>query len=144
MKPRLYPGRVVATGEQSYPGRRFGLPESGVGAVASMGSRVGAFLIDIVLCALLATAFTWPRLPGNLSLFIWAGMTVLAVGLFGFTPGQAALGIRVGTLGRGPLVGWWALPRTALVFLIVPPLFVDVDGRGLHDRLCRTVVIRTR
>jgi uncharacterized RDD family membrane protein YckC len=38
----------------------------------------------------------------------------------------------------------WAVPRTALVFLIVPPLVVNADGRGLHDRLCRTIVLRTR
>jgi uncharacterized RDD family membrane protein YckC len=31
-----------------------------------------------------------------------------------------------------------------LTFLIVPPLLVNVDGRGLHDRLCRTIVLRLR
>ena len=45
-------------------------------------------------------------------------------------PGQAALGIRVVPLGGGSLVGLWAMPRTALIFLIVPPLVVNADGRG--------------
>jgi uncharacterized RDD family membrane protein YckC len=72
-------------------------------------------------------------------------MTVVTVGLFGITPGQAALGIRVVPLrAGGAFVGLWAIPRTVLIFLIVPPLLLDANGRGLHDRLCRTVVLRIR
>jgi uncharacterized RDD family membrane protein YckC len=41
-------------------------------------------------------------------------------------------------------VGLWAVPRTILVGLLIPPLLQDADGRGLHDRLCRTVVVRAR
>jgi uncharacterized RDD family membrane protein YckC len=135
---------VVSTEEQTWPGRRFGAAVDGVGSVASMGRRVGAFVIDIALCMALAWAFSWPQLPGNLSLYIWAGMTVLSVALFGFTPGQAVLGIRVASVRGAPLIGLWAVPRTAMIFLIVPPLLADADGRGLHDRLCRTIVLRMR
>lgn len=109
-----------------------------------MGSRVGAFVIDIAACALLALTFTWPSAPGNLSLAIWAGMTMFSVALFGMTPGQWMLGLRVVSVRRASFIGAWAVPRTALVFLIVPVLFTDADGRGLHDRLCRTIVLRTR
>ena len=49
-----------------------------------------------------------------------------------------------GGAGGRAIVGLWAVPRTALTFLIVPVLVTDRDGRGWHDRLCRTVVIRTR
>jgi uncharacterized RDD family membrane protein YckC len=135
---------VVSTEEQTWPGRRFGATAEGVGSVASMGRRVGAFAIDVALCMVLAWAFSWPQLPGNLSLYIWAGMTVLTVGLFGFTPGQAAVGIRVASVHGSPLVGLWAIPRTAMIFLILPPLLADADARGLHDRLCRTIVLRMR
>lgn len=133
----------------AYPGRALGLPEVGVGSVASMGARVGAFVIDIVLSALVAWWITAPEAPRNISLLVWAVMTVVTVGLFGITPGQAALGIRVVPASRrgGParsFVGLWAVPRTALIFFIVPPLVVDANGRGWHDRLCRTVVLRTR
>jgi uncharacterized RDD family membrane protein YckC len=128
----------------AYPGAWLGLPAAGVGSVASMGARVGGFVIDIVLCALVGWAFTAPDPPQNLSLFIWAGMTVLAVGAFGFTPGQAAVGIRVARIDGRSLIGLWAVPRTALIFLIVPPLVVNEDGRGWHDRVCRTIVVRMR
>ena len=130
--------------EQIYPGKRLGLPSSGVGSVASMGRRIAAFVIDITASALVAWLITAPEPPQNMSLLVWALMTVVTVGLFGITPGQAVLGIRVVPIGGGSLVGAWAIPRTVLVFLLIPPLLVNVDGRGLHDRLCRTVVLRTR
>lgn len=135
--------------EQAYPGRALGLPEEGVGSVASMAARVGAFLIDILLSALAAWWITAPEAPRNTSLLVWAVMTVVTVGLFGITPGQAALGIRVVPMDKDrervrTFVGLWAIPRTALIFLIVPPLLLDANGRGLHDRLCRTVVLRIR
>ena len=135
--------------EREFPGRALGLPESGLGSVASMGARVGAFLIDIVLSALVAWWITAPEAPRNTSLLVWAVMTVVTVALFGITPGQAALGIRVVPFDPDnsrmrSFVGLWAIPRTALIFLIVPPLLLDANGRGLHDRLCRTVVLRIR
>lgn len=135
---------MVPTDQETWPGRRFGATADGVGSVASMSRRVGAFVIDIGLSAALALAFTWPHPPQNLSLYIWAGVTVLTVGLFGITPGQAALGIRVASVRGATFLGVWAILRTALIFLIVPPLLADADGRGLHDRLCRTIVLRTR
>jgi hypothetical protein len=36
------------------------------------------------------------------------------------------------------------LLRTALIALVLPPIFRDEDGRGWHDRATRTVVVRTR
>ena len=128
---------------QSWPGRSLGLPESGVSSVATQGSRFGAFFIDILLAAGAGWAFTAPEPPQNVSLIIWAVMTVLTVGILGFTPGQAIVGIRVAPLNR-TYVGLWAVPRTLLIFLVIPALISNSDGRGLHDRACRTVVIRMR
>ncbi len=137
---------VTAEGsaEQYYPGKGLGLPSAGVGAVASVGRRAAAFVIDIVVSALAAWAITAPDPPQNTSLLIWAAMTVVTVGLFGITPGQAAVGIRVVPMSGGSFVGLWAIPRTLLIFVIVPPLLQDQNGRGLHDRLCRTIVLRLR
>ena len=134
---------MAATENHQYPGSRLSLPASGVGSAAPMGVRVGAFALDLLISFLIALLFTRPELPRNWSLLVWAVMTVLSVGLFGSSPGQVICGLRVAPLGRS-LVGLWVLPRTALTFLIVPVLITDVDGRGLHDRWCRTVVVRTR
>lgn len=130
--------------EQMYPGKDLGLPDTGVGSVASLSRRAAAFGIDILVSALAAWALTTPEAPGNTSLYIWAAMTVVTVAVFGITPGQAAVGIRVVPMGGGSFVGLWAIPRTVMIFFIVPPLLQDKDARGLHDRLCRTIVLRLR
>jgi len=135
---------VPAPEAQAHPGQWLNLPASGAGSVASMGARVAAFLIDLVLSFGVAFLLTRPELPKNWSLVVWAVMTVIAVGSFGFTPGQAIVGIRVASIRMKSIVGLWAVPRTLLTFVIVPSLILDADGRGLHDRICRTVVIRTR
>ena len=122
--------------EQQYPGRRLGLPADGLGSVASMGRRIAAFVIDIVLSALVAWAFTAPEPPQNASLIVWAVVTVVTVGLFGFSPGQAALGIRVVPIGGG-------IVRRRLVdsqnAVDLPDRAAAVDQRGLA-RTARPVV----
>jgi uncharacterized RDD family membrane protein YckC len=135
---------MVSSSQETHPGGALGLPAAGVGSVASMAARIGAFLTDLLISFMVAWLFTRPDLPQNWSLLVWATMTVLAVGVFGFTPGHLLFGIRVASTAGSRFVGWWALPRAALVFVIVPPLFTDADSRGLHDRWCRTVVVRTR
>lgn len=128
----------------TWPGRRFGATETGIGSVASMNRRLVAFLIDIAACAAVALAFTWPEPPGNLSLLVWAATTILSVGIFAMTPGQWVCGIRVASIRGATFIGAWAVIRTVLIFLVIPPLIVDSDGRGLHDKLCRTIVLRFR
>lgn len=138
---------MVTSQPAEWPGRSFGVPATGPGAVAGLGRRIGAFAVDAVVAALITWAFTAPAAPQNWSLIAWSAITAIGVGLWGQTPGHLMAGTRVATLGpagRGRLVGLWAIPRTVLTALLVPPLIQDKDGRGLHDRLCHTVVIRSR
>jgi len=139
-----YAVRMASNSDRNYRGSGLGLPEAGAGAAASQSVRVGAFVIDLVFSGLIAFAFTRPELPRNWSLLVWIVMTLLSVSLFGSSPGQTICGIRVAPVGGHRLVGLWALPRTALIFVIVPVLITNRDGRGLHDRVCRTVVVRSR
>ncbi|GAB7146392.1 RDD family protein [Mycobacterium riyadhense] len=76
-------------------------------------------------------------------LVIWLLLGVVSVRLFGFTPGQLALGLAVASVdGRLPVgIGRLAI-RGLLIGLVVPPLFTDSDGRGLQDRLTGTAVVR--
>lgn len=127
-----------------HPGQRFKLPASGPRSVSSTGRRVAGFLLDLLIAFLIALLFTRPTLPGNLSVLVWAVMTVVFVGLIGSTPGHAIVGVRVARVDGRALVGLWAIPRAALTFVLIPTVIVDADGRGLHDRLCRTIVINTR
>jgi uncharacterized RDD family membrane protein YckC len=82
---------------------------------------------------------------GWLVLGVWFVLTAVPVAVFGASAGMMALGLRVASLDGRPTVGVaWALLRTALIAVVLPPLVRDADGRGWHDRAARTVVVRTR
>lgn len=139
--------------EARWPGESLGLPERGPGAVAGGGRRLLALLLDLLAASLLTTLFVQPQLTdpavmrefNTLSVGVWALITVIPAALFGFTPGMAACGIRVGRLDGAQFVGVWrALVRCALTFLVLPPAIRNRDGRGWHDRLTGTVVVRLR
>lgn len=134
-----------ADASEGYPGQRFKLPQTGVGSVSSTGRRVAGFLLDLLVTFLIALLFSRPQLPSQTSeVTVWAIMTVVFVGLIGSTPGHAIVGVRVARVDGRALVGLWAIPRAALTFVLIPTVIVDADGRGLHDRLCRTIVIHSR
>ena len=129
-----------------YPGETLGLPKSGPGSLASMGRRMAALLVDWLIAyglAALAMAFGLfsERVLSTAVLVIWFLLGLVAVRLFGFTPGQLALGLGVvaldGQLGVGRVAA-----RGLLVAFVVPALFTDWDGRGVQDRLSNTAVVR--
>lgn len=145
--------RVDAADEGQWPGERFGLPEGGPGAVAGGGRRFLALLLDLIAASLLTSLFVRPQFGvpavmqdfNLLAVAVWALITVVPVAVFGFTPGMTASGIRVGRLDGARYVGVWrALVRCALTFALIPPMVRNRDGRGWHDRLTATVVVRWR
>ena len=126
-------------------GASLGLPGDGPGSLASFGSRVVAFCIDAVGSALVAGLFPAPDLPGNWALAAFAVITAGSLMLVGQTPGMQLVGLRLAHPRQGGrLAPWRAVVRTALLCLLVPALVVDADGRGLHDRLTDTAVVRDR
>jgi uncharacterized RDD family membrane protein YckC len=134
---------VDPASQQRVRGASLGLPDEGPGALASFGARIGAFLVDAVGSALVAGLVTAPDLPGNWSLAVFVAVTVLTLIAFGQTPGMRMLGLRLAHPSQGQrLAPWRAVVRTALLCLLVPALVVDADGRGLHDRLTDTAVVR--
>ena len=126
-------------------GAALGLPAGGPGSLAGFGQRVGAFAIDAVASALVTGLVTVPEPPGNWSLLTFAVVTVVFLVATGQTPGMRLLGLRLAHPQPGRrLAPWRAVVRTALLCLLVPALVVDADGRGLHDRLTDTAVVRDR
>ncbi len=131
-----------------YPGETLGLPRTGPGSVASTGRRLLALLIDWLIAAgLVLLALTFGAISDALlstgQLVVWLVIGAVSVRFFGFTPGQLALGVQVAAVdGRLPIGIGRALARGLLIFLVIPPLFTDSDGRGLQDRLTRTAVLR--
>ena len=123
--------------------RRLDLPGSGPGSVAPAGPRVGAFLLDVVLSALVAGLFTAPELPRNRSLLVFAVAYFAFTVLVQQTPGMRVFRLRVVRLDRPAPIGLWrSVVRTVGVILLVPALLRDSGGRSLHDRLSQTAVVR--
>lgn len=120
----------------------------GRGSFAGTGRRLAALLIDWLLAyglAGLGVPFGIVAAPGlpTAVLLIWLVVGAVAVRLFGFTPGQFALGLMVVSVDARLHVGSGrTVSRGLLIALLVPPLFVDADGRGLQDRVTHTAVVR--
>jgi uncharacterized RDD family membrane protein YckC len=138
-------GESQPPSQERVRGAALGLPAEGPGSLATFGSRVGAFLLDSLASILVAGLFTAPRLPESWSLLAFAVITVVTLVLFGQTPGMRVVGLRLAHPRPGARLALWrAVVRTALLCLLVPALVVDADGRGLHDRLTDTAVVRAR
>ncbi|CAM5548604.1 RDD domain-containing protein OS=Streptomyces glaucescens OX=1907 GN=SGLAU_10035 PE=4 SV=1 [Streptomyces glaucescens] len=128
-----------------YRGEQLGLPEDGPGSLARPGRRLGALAVDWGLCLLIAYGLItdgYGQATSNWALLVFFVMSLLTVGTIGFTPGKRLLGLRVVALDTGTVHPGRALVRTVLLCLAVPALVWDRDGRGLHDRLARTVEVR--
>jgi cytochrome b len=113
-----------------------------------MGRRIAALFVDwfiayglaelamtvgIVTMATLSTAV----------LMIWFVLGAVSVRLFGFTPGQFALGLLVVPVDGRQHVGFGrAVVRGVLIAVVIPALITDTDTRGLQDKVTNTAVVR--
>ena len=99
------------------------------------------FTIPLGLMTLDTLRFSW---VGSVSIVAtWFALGVISVRLFGFTPGQYALGLMVIPVDNRRHVGSGrAIVRGLLIALAVPALFTDADGRGMQDRATATAVVR--
>jgi hypothetical protein len=96
--------------------------------IAALGMTLGLISVQVLSSAVLA---------------VWLVLGALAVRLFEFTPGQFALGMRVASVDDRLHVGLGrAAVRGVLIALVIPALFVDVDGRGMQDRVTGTALVR--
>ncbi|MFF7390552.1 RDD family protein [Streptomyces scabiei] len=128
-----------------YRGQQLGLPEEGSGSIARPGRRLGALAVDWGLCLLIAYGLItdgYDQATSNWALLIFFLLHVLTLGTVGFTPGKRLFGLRVVSQDTGTVNPWRAAARSALLCLAIPALVWDRDGRGLHDRLARTVEVR--
>lgn len=132
-----------------YPGDRLGLPELGRGSIAGQGAKLGAFVVDLVVAAIIAFVATTPHssheqyVTNLISDGVFVLVTAVLLTASGRTLGMRALGLQVVRLD-GRTMGWRSLPRQVLCALLVPALIVDRDHRGLHDKAVATAVVRVR
>ncbi|MBB2992503.1 putative RDD family membrane protein YckC [Mycolicibacterium iranicum] len=132
----------------TYPGERLGLPATGPGSIARFGRRIAALLVDWLMCygvTALAVSVGWisEGFQSTAVLLIWLVLGVVSVRLFGFTPGQLVLGLKVVSVDHRAHVGSGrAVGRGLLIALVIPALFTDSDLRGLHDLATKTAVVK--
>lgn len=119
----------------------------GENSYASVGRRLGALVIDwfaslgIALLVFRDFAYGTPD-----SMLATTGVFYVEIVLFTFLTscsfGQRLLSMRVVNLNGGRLSLWRIMLRTLLILLVIPALVMDSDGRGLHDRIVGSRVIR--
>lgn len=135
------------TKQDSYRGESLGLPPTGPGSLVGMGRRVLAMFVDWLIAYGLAALILGglDTRIGEVTLAIWFVFGVATVTLFGFTPGQYFTKIMVVRIDAPVRVGFLrALARSALLVFVVPALFADSAGRGMHDRATGTAIVRSR
>ncbi|MCF4006239.1 RDD family protein [Corynebacterium uropygiale] len=130
-----------------WPGEKLGLPKSGPGSLASVMRRVGGMLVDWWICWAIAFLITrMTHMFGDIATTTWLLFPILGTitgWLFARTPGQALFKMGIArTDVPGTRVGFVrALLRSVFTALLFPPVIMDSDGRGLHDRATGTSVI---
>ena len=142
------------TGDGEWRGERLGLPRGGPGSIAPFGVRLLGILIDWAIAVVIARGLFGVPLPfadppatggqGFIVLGVLGVMHVLLVGTVGTSFGHRIMGLRVQAVMGGRATFLQALARTILLCLFVPAVIWDRDGRGLHDKVPNTVVLRTR
>lgn len=139
---------VTTPGLNDFPGQRLGLRKSGSGSLATTGRRIIALLVDWLIAYGLGALGVSIGLGSmatlsTVVLVVWLVLGALSVRLFGFTPGQWALGLMVMSIDDRQHVGIGrAAARGLLIALVIPALFSDADGRGVQDRVTHTAVVR--
>lgn len=139
----------TAADPAQHSGARLGLPAHGPGSMATLGRRVIALAIDWFAClaicvGLLRMAYPPAGAQSLLPLGVLFVENVLLVGTVGTTLGHRVMGMVVRRVDGGPLGIVGAALRSLLLVLVIPAVIWDADGRGLHDRVAGSVLVRTR
>ena len=78
-----------------------------------------------------------------LTLIVFATEVTLFTWMMGSSFGQRIVGLRVIDFYSDSNPTFvQSVFRTFLIVLLVPPLLADAEGRGLHDRLAKTKIIK--
>ena len=146
--------RARTNAEGQYRGRDLGLPPHGPGSVAGFGIRFAGVLVDWTIASFIARGLFGVPLPfsqppasgaqGFVVLAVFGVMHLVLVGTVGFTIGHRIMGLQVRSLVGDRVLPLQAIVRTVLLCLFLPAVVWDRDGRGLHDKVPNTVIVRTR
>jgi len=119
------------------------------GKTVTLGRRLLAITLDWLACYAIVAALSGgigqmrpDRSPIILALF-FAELLILTA-LTGASLGQKIFGLRVVRFNDGGAISLLqALVRTFFLVLVVTAVTYDKDGRGIHERLSKTILVRT-
>lgn len=112
---------------------------------AGLGPRLAALMIDWVLCLLVASLYASPSEKAWPAVVVLIVVNTFFIGLFGQTPGMRLLRIRCASYPDGGVLGLVrGLIRAVLLSLFIPAMIMNGEGRGVHDRVARSMVAATR
>lgn len=98
-----------------------------------------------MLCLLVAGLFSDPVRQGWPPVLVLIIEYGLFIGLFAQTPGMRMTRLACVSYAHGGRIGVpRALLRGVLLCLVVPPLIMDEEQRGLHDRAAGSIMIDAR
>ena len=118
------------------------------GRDVTLGRRLAAITLDWLACYAIVAALsggigqmTPDRSPIILAIF-FAEVAILTA-LTGASLGQKIFGLRVVRFGDGgAITPLQALIRTFFLVLVVTAVTYDDNGRGIHERISKTVLMR--
>ena len=116
----------------------------GYGAPAGWGRRFLAYVADTMASILVARLFTSPPSAAySLAVYgLFLGQRFVLTALTGRSLGQLFVGVIVVRLDGRPVGFAKSGVRIALLALVIPVFLVDREGRGLHDRVAGTAIVR--
>ena len=143
MFPGCYRPAPTLTGmaetDAEWPGKKFGLPQSGPRSVPGWNRRIAGLLIDWVLAMGISAVFF--GFDSAAILLIYIALHIIGGLLVAGSPGHLITKIRIAPIIGGRLGLLAPIVRPVLIALVIPPLLNDDDMRGAHDRLVGTILV---
>jgi uncharacterized RDD family membrane protein YckC len=112
-----------------------------------VGKRILALVIDWVSAILVAQLVSGDQGYGTsrnslITLIIFGLQIWVFTWFIGSSFGQKIVGLRIETLIHTKPSVWQSLIRTLLILLVFPAFLTDQDGRGFHDRIAKTRIVK--
>jgi uncharacterized RDD family membrane protein YckC len=116
---------------------------------APLGRRVAAIALDwlasIGVVLLVLGTGSYLTSTGSLAILaVFFAEIVIFTWLITGSFGQKVLGLSVTRTDGSRLAFWRIAVRTALICLVLPPVVMNDEGRGLHDLAVDSIVTKVR
>lgn len=129
----------MTDGDNYWPGKVFGLPADGPRSVPSLLRRSLGICIDWAISVGISVLFF--SFNGFATGLVFVIMHMLFGLVVGGSPGHLLTKMRIAPIRGGALGIVAPLIRPWLIILVIPPIMMDRDQRGVHDRIVGTIMV---